>query len=205
MNDHQPVAISTLMHEHRVIEQVLDALERCTDRLAAGDEVTRATVRGFAAFFRNFADRCHHGKEEDRLFALMVELGFPRDHGPIAVMLDEHELGREHIRVLSAVGEGDGPLTGEERKKVGSHASAFIPLLRAHIQKEDQILYPMAMQALSPDRLEALARDFEAFEANVMGAGEHERYHALADELIAAWAPSPKPSGGCCHHAAAAR
>ncbi len=205
MNVSQPEAITTLMHEHRVIEQVLDAFERCTSQLASNGEVTRATIRGFAAFFRNFVDRCHHGKEEDRLFALMVELGFPRDHGPIAVMLDEHELGREHTRVLSAIGEGEGPLTDEERKKVGSHAGAFIPLLRAHIRKEDEILYPMAMQALSPDRLVTLARDFDAFEANVMGAGEHERYHALADELIAAWSPEAKPVGSCCHHAAAAR
>jgi hemerythrin-like domain-containing protein len=201
----QPEPIATLMHEHRVIEQVLDALERCAGALASGQEVPRATVQDFAVFFRNFADRCHHGKEEDRLFETMIELGFPRDSGPIAVMLTEHELGRESVRALAALGAGEGPLSGEERHQVCAHAGAFISLLRAHILREDEILYPMAMRALTPEHLAALARDFVAFEATVMGEGEHERYHALADQLIAAWSPQPNPAPACCYHTSPAR
>ncbi|MCU0294041.1 MAG: hemerythrin domain-containing protein [Thermoanaerobaculaceae bacterium] len=205
MTTSQPEAIATLMHEHRVIEHVLDALERCSGAMASGQDVPRATVRDFAAFFRNFADRCHHGKEEDRLFATMVELGFPRDHGPIGVMLTEHELGREHIRALAAIGDGGSPLSEQERRQVCAHAGAFIPLLRTHIVREDEILYPMAIKALTPEHLATLATDFVAFEATVMGKGEHERYHALADQLIAAWSPQAKPNPACCHHTGPAR
>lgn len=206
MTTSQPEAIATLMHEHRVIEQVLSALERCSDAIARGQDVPRTTVRDFAAFFRNFADRCHHGKEEDRLFASMVSLGFPRDHGPIAVMLTEHDLGRDHMRVLAAIGEGESPLSDQERNQVCAHAGAFIPLLRTHIVREDEILYPMAMRALSPEHLATLASDFEAFEATVMGEGEHERYHALADQLIAAWGShQPDHVPVCCHHTSPAR
>ncbi|MGD0266766.1 MAG: hemerythrin domain-containing protein, partial [Candidatus Methylomirabilota bacterium] len=38
--------------------------------------------------------QCHHGKEENLLFKTMVDRGFPRQGGPIAVMLHEHETGR---------------------------------------------------------------------------------------------------------------
>lgn len=205
MNTNQPEAIVTLMHEHRVIEQVLDALEHCSEAIASGQDVPRTTVRDFAEFFCNFADRCHHGKEEDRLFATMVELGFPRDQGPIAVMLTEHELGREQIRALTTLGAGEGLFSEAERRQVCAHAGAFIPLLRTHIMREDEILYPMAIRALTSEHLEKLARDFKAFEATVMGKGEHERYHALADHLIAAWAPQANPVPVCCHHSRPAR
>ncbi|HNX49590.1 MAG TPA: hemerythrin domain-containing protein [Thermoanaerobaculaceae bacterium] len=200
MSNNQPEAIATLMHEHRVIEQVLDALERCASAIASGQEVPRATVRDFAEFFRNFADRCHHGKEEDRLFTTMVELGFPRDHGPIAVMLTEHELGREQVRALAALGVGDNPLSEKERRQVCAHAGAFIPLLRTHIMREDEVLYPMAIRALTSEHLARLAREFETFEATVMGEGEHQRYHALADRLIAAWTLKSNATPVCCHH-----
>jgi hemerythrin-like domain-containing protein len=65
-------AIETLTHEHRVIEQVLGGLERLAEAVARGEAVERSTVKDFAQFFAGFADRCHHGKEEDRLFTAMI-------------------------------------------------------------------------------------------------------------------------------------
>ena len=183
-------AIHALMEEHRVIEEVLGALETFADRLDQGEAADRATVADFGAFFRNFADRCHHGKEEDRLFATMVKHGFPGEFGPIAVMLAEHAEGRDHVGALVAIGEGEGPLSQEEKERLVSHCRNYVPLLRAHILKEDNILYPMAEQSLPPGVLEDLAGDFEAFEREVMGDGAHAAFHGLAEKLAAAYPPA---------------
>jgi hemerythrin-like domain-containing protein len=192
--------IETLMHEHRVIEQVLGALESFAAFTARGATAERSTVADFAAFFANFADRCHHGKEEDRLFVAMNEAGFPREVGPIAVMLHEHTLGREHVAALRAVGAGTGPLGDAERSALVAHAQGYVQLLRAHIFKEDTILFPMAAQRLEPEVIDRLGREFDDFEASVMGAGEHERYHALAEQLLAAHRPSAVAAPACgCH------
>jgi hemerythrin-like domain-containing protein len=58
--------------------------------------------------------------------------------------------------------------------------------------KEDNILYPMALQAVPADEMTALADDFEAFERGVMGEGEHQRFHALAEALIESYPPDPE-------------
>jgi hemerythrin-like domain-containing protein len=184
-------AIETLMHEHRVIEQVLGSLETFALNIRREADADRETVKEYGDFFKNFADRRHHGKEEDRLFAKMNAYGFPKEYGPVAVMLAEHVEGRGHVGALVSIGEGAGPLSAEERDAVVEHALAYVPLLRAHIMKEDNILYPMAIQAIPHDEMEAMSADFEAFEANVMGAGEHEKFHALADTLIEAYPPDP--------------
>jgi len=195
--------IETLMNEHRVIEQVLAVLEAAAVLDEAGTPVARSRVSELGEFFKGFADTCHHGKEEDVLFRIMTEVGFPRDRGPIAVMLAEHELGREHVRALRAIGAGKGPLTAAERSSFASHAKAFAPLLRQHIAKEDSVLYPMALQAIPAATLDAMAEQFEQFEATITGAGEHERLHALADTLVAAFpevAPCvPSPACHGCH------
>ena len=115
-------------------------------------------MRGYAEFFRNFADACHHGKEEDRLFAKMVEHGFPKEQGPIAVMLIEHDEGRRCVRILANVGAGPGPLQPGEREEVRRDAAVFISLLRQHIQKEDKVLYPMALQAVPPPEMDRSQR-----------------------------------------------
>jgi hemerythrin-like domain-containing protein len=199
-----PNAIEILMNEHRVIEQVLGSLETCVARLEHGEDIPREILGGYARFFREFADRCHHGKEEDRLFARMIEHGFPKEHGPIAVMLAEHVEGRSHVGAISGIGSGEGPLQPAERREIALRGRAYIPLLRAHIQKEDQILYPMALQRLPASVTKELASEFEIFENEVMGAGAHEELHVLAHRLVEAYPPDPEEMrraeavSGCC-------
>jgi hemerythrin-like domain-containing protein len=196
-------AIDTLMHEHRVIEKVLGALLAFAGRLEQSGGEERATLIEFAEFFQNFADKCHHGKEEDRLFAEMIRHGFPKEQGPLAVMVHEHDQGREHVRALAKLGGGTGPLTAEEIASAVQHARDFAALLSAHIIKEDTVLYPMSGRVLTALDYERLAGEFETFEKEVMGEGEHERYHQLADRLIERFGET-KIAGhadhGGCHH-----
>jgi hemerythrin-like domain-containing protein len=182
-------AIEALMREHRLIEEVLGALETFADAVGQGEAGGRGTVADFGAFFKNFADRCHHGKEEDRLFATMVKHGFPGEFGPIAMMLAEHGEGRQHVAALVAMGEGSGPLSDEEKQSLIAHAEAYVPLLRAHILKEDNILYPMAQQSLPAEVMQGLAGEFERFEEEVMGQGTHQSFRALAESLVDAYPP----------------
>ena len=185
-------AIEQLMTEHRLIEQVLGSLETFVENVEKGAEADRRTVRDYADFFRNFADKCHHGKEEDRLFVKMTEFGFPKEYGPIAVMLAEHEQGREHVSALAAIGNRDGALANGERAEVIRHALEYVPLLRAHIMKEDNILYPMALQTIPQTEMDKMGAAFDDFEATEMGDGTHERFHKLAESLIVAYPPDPE-------------
>src|SRR5512137_79380 len=91
-------ATEILSEEHRVIEQVLSALEKMADETERTGELDVAGAKDAVDFFRNFADRCHHGKEEARLFPLLEQHGFSPDCGPTAVMRLEHEQGRAHVR-----------------------------------------------------------------------------------------------------------
>jgi hemerythrin-like domain-containing protein len=184
-------SIENMMNEHRLIEQVLGSLDTLVMEVTADGAVDRETVAKFATFFREFADRLHHGKEEDRLFVKLNEHGFPREYGPVGVMLAEHAAGREHVRALARIGSGSGPLTAEERQEVIEHGTGFVPLLLGHIQKEDNILYPMAQQAIPPAAFQALDADCEAFERTALPNGAVHRLKELAAELTEAYPPDP--------------
>jgi len=184
-------AIEVLMNEHRLIEQVLGSLETFTSEVEGGLGPERPLLLDYGAFFRGFADACHHGKEEDILFQRMTERGFSRESGPVAVMLHEHRVGRGHVSVLHEAGGGSGPLASVETELVLEHAGAFIPLLRAHILKEDRILYPMAVRLLTGPELDAMETDFEAFEARMRADGSYDRLRGLADRLSASFRPDP--------------
>jgi hemerythrin-like domain-containing protein len=184
-------AIDVLMREHRRIEEALGSLETFSLALEGGLAPDRAIVADYAAFFRGFADASHHGKEEDVLFARMVERGFSRESGPIAVMLHEHVVGRGHVSALRQLGEGQGPVSGVEAQRVIEHASAFVPHLRAHIQKEDRILYPLALRLLTGPELDGIAAAYAVFDAGRKADGTSDRLDATRERLVAAFRPDP--------------
>jgi hemerythrin-like domain-containing protein len=165
------------MDEHRIIEQVLNCLEKLADRCEAGETLDSTSALEALAFFRNFADRCHHGKEEGHLFPLLEARGFSRQGGPTGVMLHEHEEGRRLLAAMAGAVE-----RGAVREFV-RHARAYIRLLREHIYKEDQCLFPMAAGILTGSEAEALAQRFEHVENAEMGEGAHEHYLQLANDL----------------------
>lgn len=134
-------------------------------------------------FFRNFADRCHHAKEEKLLFVKMEERGVPVRGGPIGVMLQEHDEGRRRVRAVAEALPQARSGQASALSTVRSNLLAYIQLLRAHIDKEDNVLYPMADRLFTPEDQRALTEAFEKVEAEEIGEGVHERYHQLAHDL----------------------
>jgi hemerythrin-like domain-containing protein len=195
-------AIETLMNEHRLIERAIDALVAFADEVRRKNGDEREELGRFVTFIRDFADGCHHGKEENILFATMIEAGFPSDGGPIAVMLMEHVEGRGHIQALAELASQETPWTVQDRQRVADAAYGYGNLLRQHIHKEDAILYPMAEQRLPPNLLDRVSAECEAFESHKTSSGEHERLQRLADGLLSRHASltkraEPQPFFGC--------
>jgi hemerythrin-like domain-containing protein len=196
--------LTILMDEHRLIEQVLGSLETCAIEVEGGLALERAVALGYADFLRGFADAWHHGKEEDILFRRMVERGFSEETGPVAVMLHEHRQGRALVGAIAAVGAGAGAgaVAPAEATTFLSSALGFVPLLRQHIQKEDNILYPMSQRVLTSAEFETMLEDFAAFEAKAGADGARDRLEALAERLVKDFRPDEArmaagAAGGC--------
>jgi hemerythrin-like domain-containing protein len=170
------------MGEHELILQALEALEKKLHAVQEPSAADRAYFEKAVEFLRGFADKCHHGKEEELLFARMAERGFPTQGGPIAVMLSEHQAGRGFIRGMAeaAAGIGMDPKAGDELRNNGH---GYIQLLRSHIAKENQVLFPMADRVLGPEDQHDLQHAFEQFERDETGAGVHARMLGLLEEL----------------------
>jgi len=197
----QPTEI--LKAEHRVIETVIECLERMTALAQQAGKLDKVPAVQAIEFIRQFADGCHHAKEEHRLFPAMENKGMPRQGGPIGVMLTEHEQGRAFVRGM--VEHLEKAATGDSAAvtQFAHHAMGYVGLLRQHIQKEDQILFPMADRMMSVvDESDLLAQFAEA-EAEV-DEGTHERLLAVAETLADRYGVSKSHiqsmRGGHCGH-----
>lgn len=183
-------ATNVLRDEHAGIERMLNVLEIAARRVQRGEQVPPELFRDATDFFRNFADGCHHAKEEEHLFPALEERGVPREGGPLGVMLTEHDEGRACIRAMKAAIEPAFAGDPDSRKALVENALGYVALLRQHIFKENNILFPMADTLLSPAEHSHLYDAFDAIERQRTGPGEHERYHRMIDEWerkAAAW------------------
>ncbi len=176
-------ATDILMDEHRLIEHVLGALERRALSLQQGTAVRIEFFLDAVDFIRNFADGCHHRKEEGALFPAMIEAGIPKENSPIAVMLGEHEQGRIFNRGMEKAAKAIQTGGTGDREDLIRNALGYVALLRQHIRKENEILFPMAERVIPPAAQGKLAAEFERIEREETGAGVHEKYHAMAEAM----------------------
>ena len=155
-------ATAELRHEHEIILRGLALLDRAAERLQAGPPPDEATLQTLVGFLQGFADRCHHGKEEHELFPVLEAKGVG---SLLSVFREEHEEGRGYLRTLATPGPA------AER---AAAARRYSSLLRAHIERENEILFPMAEEVLSLDEHDLLARRYEEVERETMGVGAHD-------------------------------
>jgi DUF438 domain-containing protein len=168
-----------LMRDHETTEKVFEAGQRA---LARPEGPEKEMVTELLRYFAEYVDGCHNLKEENHLFPLIESRGVPRQGGPLAVMLGEHDESRKllaQLRTLAAAFvEGRGGLD-PLRRAYGAYAE----LLKQHFWKENDILYPMAQRVMSASDGATIVAGIESTEAE-LGPGTRARYYELAERLM---------------------
>ena len=176
-------ATEILMAEHEVIKRVITSLETASGKLEKGENLAPVFFTDAADFIKGFADGCHHVKEEQVLFKTMSDHGLPAQSGPIGVMLYEHEQGRKYTRGMREAALKLAAGDASARAEVIRNARGYAALLRQHIEKENNVLFPMADQVIPLAEQDDVFEGFERVEHEETGEGVHEKYLALAEKL----------------------
>lgn len=171
------IATDILREEHRIILSVLRALEKICDAIDNGDPVDTGLGEKIISFIREFADACHHGKEEARLFKWMrrQQIGM----GPVGMLEEEHETGRSFVRAMH------GALEAGEDRRFGEAARGLIDMLRNHIDREDHGVFVMADDVLQNGDDRSLVDEYAEIESEA-GGHRHSAGLALAQEICEA-------------------
>ncbi|GAB3486236.1 hemerythrin domain-containing protein [Azotobacter salinestris] len=164
-------AIDALRHEHDAILSTLQILRRMAARARQGS-ADSDDIAALLGFLQEFVDKCHHGKEEGLLFPALQRAGQQR--GLVGELTAEHEQGRA---LVAALRQASTPVLDAEA--FDAAARTYAEFLERHIDKENDVLFPQAEQALPADELEGLGQAFADFELQAIGPGRHEELHDL--------------------------
>lgn len=198
-----------LSSEHRSIEVVLDCLERIAQRARRDRILDCDSAREALQFLRTFADGWHHGKEEQHLFPALAAHGLSSHAGPVAVMLTDHDAGRALLCDIETALAEQQAGSATAPAKFAERACDYVELLRAHIAREDLVLFPMAASMLTAAEQQLVSAGFETVERH-LPAGTQLAMQGIARSLAArygvasATGAAESAVNSCCHGAAAA-
>ncbi len=178
-------AIEMLGREHKIILQVVLGLHGLARILREGRRVDVELLREAVEFMREFADKCHHAKEKELLFPVIVAHKIPLHGGPLDALVHEHKEGQRLVGQLSdAIDAYHAGETGG-----GDNITTTIEAIERpypdHIWKEDEMVLPMARRLISAKDRERLSAQFAEVEAR-NPPGTHERHHDFARRLALA-------------------
>lgn len=178
--------IELMMEEHKNIKRMLVVIRKYCYKVLKNEDVQYEEFFKLIDFVRSYADKHHHGKEEDLLFGRMIsEIGPTAEKLVKHGMLVEHDLGRLFMQDLEAAVKK--VIAGDEEAKLDviANAISYTHLLTRHIDKEDNVLYKFAQNNFSKETLEALNIDCDRLEEEANNNQLQRKYLDLIAEFEA--------------------
>ena len=169
-----------LMIEHRLIERMLSGIKTALLKIESKQKVDPVFVDLIVDFIRMYADRTHHGKEEDILFKELNNKQLSaEDRRVMNELIEEHAFGRQTTKALVAANSryrnGDGTALADILDKL----KTLIEFYPKHIEKEDKTFFPASRAYFTEQEDQAMLADFYEFDRKMI----HEKYESVVEEL----------------------
>lgn len=176
--------IVLMIEEHKNIKRMLEVIRKACLGIMNGKKIDYTDFEMMIDFVRNYADKHHHGKEENFLFNRMVdEIGGAAEKLVKFGMLVEHDFGRLYMKELEEALAKAKAGDDEAKLDVIANAISYTHLLNRHVDKEDNVVYSFAKRALSEEILNKINMECDAFEEEMNRAGVQNKYIQILELL----------------------
>ncbi|MBN1574777.1 MAG: hemerythrin domain-containing protein [Deltaproteobacteria bacterium] len=171
--------IGPLMHEHRLIERMIAIIGREKERITATNTLNAVLIDTVVDFIRIYADKTHHGKEEDILFRDLLKKKMTPDHEKIMQeLIDEHKFARKVTGDLVQAKENylkDGK--EHDLDVIVGHLNTLIEFYPEHIRKEDKDFFFPILDYFTKEEQDAMLKEFDEFDRNMI----HMKYKSVVE------------------------
>jgi hemerythrin-like domain-containing protein len=169
-----------LMIEHRLIERMISLIKDALAQIESTRKVDPVFVDTAVDFIRIYADRTHHGKEEDILFRDLRKRSLSaEDQRVMKELIEEHIFGRQTTKAL--VEANTGYRNGDESAlaEIAGRLQTLVEFYPKHIEKEDKIFFPASRAYFTDEEDQAMLAEFWEFDRKMI----HEKYRSVVEGL----------------------
>ncbi len=168
-----------LMIEHRLIEKMLKAIQRTLEHAAQTQEIDPFFVDTAVDFIHVYADRTHHGKEEDILFKELRKKPLTdKDRQLMDELIVDHILGRNTTKALVEANTRYRSGDKTALTQITACLKTLTEFYPKHIKKEDDVFFPASRNYFSEKKDQAMLAEFWEFDREMI----HEKYKAVVKD-----------------------
>ncbi len=172
--------IGPLMMEHRTIERMVALLASELTRAKTEKDADTVLIITAVDFFRTYADRTHHGKEEDILFKALEKKKLTPELGRVMhELLAEHVIARKTIGALQDATVAYAGGSHNYLEVIIENLGKLVELYPKHIAKEDRHFFKPVQDLFTEEEQQAMLRDFWEFDRNMI----HEKYTQVVEAM----------------------
>jgi hemerythrin-like domain-containing protein len=169
-----------LMIEHRLIEKMLAITSKELELIKKNEKVNPIFIDTFVDFIRTYADRTHHGKEEDILFKALENKNMNIDDQKMMKgLFNDHIISREVVGELAAANKNYVSGDVASIDTIINKLAFLLDLYPNHISKEDKVFFPNTEMYFTEEELATMLADFWEFDRKMI----HEKYRRIYESL----------------------
>jgi hemerythrin-like domain-containing protein len=172
-----------LKREHEAIYEVLNIMSKIANDIKEKKVFYATDIDSIVDFLIVFWYNCHNQKEEQVFYPALLRAGIQTDDESIGDISHEHSMGRIYIREIYHSIENCKIGNSFSCERLVDSLNNYVNLLRFHIQKEEEVLFPKADAVFTEDNLREITNQFEVIEEQTIGHSAHEQYFELLKQL----------------------
>ncbi|HEX2954955.1 MAG TPA: hemerythrin domain-containing protein [Bacillota bacterium] len=163
-----------LRNEHKNTKYILGLLYLAVTRWEQGDPVPLEILVEGVEILQHYAEESHQRLEEELLFPIMEKDGVPWRGGPLEVLEKEHHESRGYLIDLQHALESLRHDDPNAKEAIAENIKAYIMLLKAHMDKEEMIVFPIAERLL--EESDVLQGDFAKMAGHLDWENGHQEF-----------------------------
>jgi len=171
-----------LKNEHNDIKELLKIMSKIAKNIKSNEVFYTSDVEDIIDFLNFFIDRSHHGKEE-LFYSKLEQAEIFKGSESLSVLLYEHTLARNYLKEIYSCVENCKIGNAFSGEMLADSLNNYVILLRNHIQKEEETIFPVVDNELSTDKQNELSVKFKSIEASIVQHSFHDHYHKLLEQL----------------------
>jgi hemerythrin-like domain-containing protein len=174
--DFEMMPIGPLMIEHRLIERMIDVMKEEFVLIEKEKKVDPEFIEMAVDFIRTYADRCHHGKEEDILFRDLGGKKLKDEYKRrMEELVEEHRWGRKITGRLVEANAKYIRGNKESLSVIMDCIKSLVEFYPKHIEKEDKHFFIPCMDYFTDSEKDAMLKEEWEFDKSLI----HEKYRTI--------------------------
>ena len=172
-----------LINEHKKINELLDIMSKIALKIKSKDVFYPNDVEEVVKYLINIIENSHHGKEDDVFYPELISSGIPKETAPLSIINYEHLISVNYLKDISSCVENCKIGNDFSGELLADSLTNYVIAIKNHIQREEEIVFPIANEVFSIEKQNDILQRFEIIEQKYISNSFNDQFDKLLNKF----------------------